>query len=236
MAKVDQTKLYINLVRRIRKENLPSYVQRGLDEAQFRLENEKDELRLHQILISPLKDMLNNPKKQHAANNNNQKPNYVKQIENFLGTALNAQNAPLLSLEYDGAKARPEGKGGKKQNSKDKFASSGQGKQANAQTGQQKKDKSAGQVGESTPDQRTKNSFAKRKFFKFVQPWPMHAKYTATGGRTLTKECEAHFNGFCFKCGQSSHEGKNCKIYSNQTVLTICSKCNRGFHDKCKKL
>jgi hypothetical protein len=53
-------------------------------------------------------------------------------------------------------------------------------------------------------------------------------------GNALTKECENHFSGFCFKCGYGNHTADACRIYDSKLVLTLCQVCQRGFHDQCK--
>ena len=42
----------------------------------------------------------------------------------------------------------------------------------------------------------------------FVQPWPDNCIYLSKNGNTLRPEIEAHFNGFCHKCGHSSHKAE----------------------------
>jgi hypothetical protein len=71
--------------------------------------------------------------------------------------------------------------------------------------------------------------------FSYVAPWPENMPYLSKNGNTLTRECEAHFDGFCFRCGHSSHTHENCRVYNNKDVfITLCSVCRQGFHDSCR--
>jgi hypothetical protein len=67
-----------------------------------------------------------------------------------------------------------------------------------------------------------------------VAKWPLDKVYLNKSGNTLTKECEAHFNGFCLKCGYGNHAADACRIYDSKLVLTLCQICQRGFHDQCE--
>jgi len=55
-------------------------------------------------------------------------------------------------------------------------------------------------------------------------------------GNQLSKECEEHFSGFCYKCGHNSHTYDKCRVYPEPTTfLSLCSKCMQGFHETCKR-
>ena len=71
---------------------------------------------------------------------------------------------------------------------------------------------------------------------RFVAPWDPTVPYLSKNGNTLSNKCQQHFEGYCWKCGHSSHTYDKCRIYTEQpTVLTLCSVCNQGFHDKCRR-
>jgi hypothetical protein len=65
--------------------------------------------------------------------------------------------------------------------------------------------------------------------------WPENVPYHSKNGNKLSRDCEQHFSGHCFRCGHSSHKGGDCRIYPERTaVLTLCVTCRQGFHDVCK--
>jgi len=69
-----------------------------------------------------------------------------------------------------------------------------------------------------------------------VEPWDPKVPYLSKNGNQLSQKCQQHFEGFCWKCGHSSHLYESCRIYPDGgTVLTLCSHCNQGFHDKCRR-
>ena len=67
----------------------------------------------------------------------------------------------------------------------------------------------------------------------FVAQWPAGKSYKQGSG--LSRELNAHFAGFCFRCGHASHVSKDCRIYPSRTpIMNICQTCYQGFHEKCK--
>ena len=75
----------------------------------------------------------------------------------------------------------------------------------------------------------------KNSKYSYVAPWPEGVPYLSKNGNTLTRECDAHFKGYCFRCGHSSHSHDNCRVYKDKGVfVTICSLCRQGFHDTCR--
>ena len=93
-----------------------------------------------------------------------------------------------------------------------------------------------GGSGEGDNKQRSRS----RPRYRTVRWWPEGVSYHSKNGNKLSKECEKHFSGHCFKCGHSSHTSEVCQIYPEKTtILTLCSVCRSGFHDvcwRCKKI
>ena len=80
---------------------------------------------------------------------------------------------------------------------------------------------------------RGRSMSSKRCFF--IEQWPKGKRYLKKSGSTLTAECDAWFNIFCFKCEHNSHKASKCKMYpENNMVLTLCDTCYMGFHTKCR--
>jgi hypothetical protein len=95
-----------------------------------------------------------------------------------------------------------------------------------------KKEKSSS----SEPSKREKTPARSRSSsrFRIVAKWPLDKTYLNKSGNALTKECENHFLGYCYKCGYGNHTADACRIYDSKLVLTLCEICQRGFHDQCR--
>ncbi len=92
---------------------------------------------------------------------------------------------------------------------------------------QQKRNNNGGQQNNRRQGQAKRSSF--------VAQWPDGKNYLAQGGNKLSKECEEHFRGFCYKCGNDSHVSTGCRFYTDSTaILSLCCICKQGFHAKCK--
>jgi hypothetical protein len=133
---------------------------------------------------------------------------------------------------------------GNSQSSSQTTKNSSQNSSQNKQNGKNKNNKDNAQNTQGT--QNTQNTQKqdgykgkfnnnKKKFF-FVKPWPQDKKYMSKNGNQLSKECNEWFQGFCFKCGHSSHSYDKCKTYPETTTfLSLCSKCYQGFHEQCRR-
>jgi hypothetical protein len=110
--------------------------------------------------------------------------------------------------------------------------STGNGTKPKQKAKKTKKEKSSS----SEPSKREKTSARSRSSsrFRIVAKWPLDKTYLNKSGNALTKECEKHFLGFCFKCGYGNHTADACRIYDSKLVLTLCQICQRGFHDQCR--
>jgi hypothetical protein len=110
--------------------------------------------------------------------------------------------------------------------------STGNGTKPKQKAKKTKKEKSSS----SEPNKREKTPARSRSSsrFRIVAKWPLDKTYLNKSGNALTKECEQHFAGYCFKCGYGNHTADACRIYDSKLVLTLCQICQRGFHDQCR--
>jgi hypothetical protein len=65
----------------------------------------------------------------------------------------------------------------------------------------------------------------------WVSPFPSDQTYLTPTGK-LNVYCKKHFQHFCYCCGSSKHQSKNCDRYSTITT-ELCKKCMIGFHKNC---
>jgi len=82
VEEVDQRQLYLQIVMRIRRERLPSFILRNLEEARILIENETDPLRLFSTLMSAIRPIVG-IKLRGGSNHNfsSGNGNYSKKIE-----------------------------------------------------------------------------------------------------------------------------------------------------------
>ena len=207
-----QNELFIALLKRIKRESLSPFVKRQLEEARIFLEVETNPIVLHEILLSALRGMVNAPSKKQNLS--------VHQSNTF-----DERSPPpvLLAVEH-----RPEPRPAKKVDK-----SQDRGRQ---------KDRDGGNKHQKNNDQKGKKEkygdrSKSRTRYTFVEPWPMGKSYLSKSGNQLSKEIELHFSGFCFKCGLNNHLAGDCRIYAEKgTILTLCTICRGGFHEKCRNL
>ena len=55
--RIDQTTLYLDMLKRIRREKLPPFTIRQLDETRLQVEVESDPIELHRLILAPLKSL-----------------------------------------------------------------------------------------------------------------------------------------------------------------------------------
>jgi hypothetical protein len=68
-----------------------------------------------------------------------------------------------------------------------------------------------------------------------VTPWPENKPYMSKNGNQLSEAFNDHFRDFCFRCGHSSHQGRDCRTYPDRTpIMTLCTRCRQGLHEECK--
>ena len=223
----DLFKQAVSIIRR--QDNLPRPVVDALDKARMRVREGDSFGEITQILASACHRYIGmRPSKNGNGNGNGQ----VKAI-----------TVQPLAIEYDGqanyVKAIVQAGGQNQKQPQDKQKNQHQNQKNQQKQQSPKKNQQQKQDGNKQTDgqaQGKKNWKSKGKGApSFVQPWPANCGYLSKNGNTLKAEFEAHFRGFCFKCGHSSHVANTCKIYPEKTtVLTLCDRCRQGLHDVCK--
>jgi len=223
----DLFKQAVSIIRR--QDNLPRPVVDALDKARMRVREGDSFGEITQILASACHRYIGmRPSKNGNGNGNGQ----VKAI-----------TVQPLAIEYDGqaayVKAIAQAGGQNQKQPQDKQKNQHQNQKNQQKQQSPKKNQQQKQDGNKQTDgqaQGKKNWKGKGKGApSFVQPWPANCGYLSKNGNTLKAEFEAHFRGFCFKCGHSSHVANTCKIYPEKTtVLTLCDRCRQGLHDVCK--
>jgi hypothetical protein len=208
-AKIEQTGLYRNMIKRIKRENLTIYTLRALDDAMYRIELENNEVELHQLLLAPLRDIIIYRERKQMTGNRSRQELAVRVIET-------GQPYPPPLTDGDANTGAKPKKKPQKQKQKNETA--------NQRGRDQKRD-----------PQKNRDRSQSRPKYTSVDPWPRNKNYLSKDGKNLTPECEAHFKNFCYKCGHSSHGSRTCRIYTNKTpILTLCDMCMSGFHNQCK--
>ena len=222
-AQINKVLLYQKVIQRVKAvTSLPAMVGKGLDEAFIRLNNETDPVELYKILLVPLKGFVGWHDRRRA-------PGQVKQVNLPQSAPPTWLPAPQVNqtqaAQAQNTGAVPKKKGNKNPRYKGKKPrDDGQRKPQTNQTG-----KNGGQTSQTKPAQ------VKRPFNSFVPIWPEGKQYLSKSGNQLSRELEAHFEGYCFKCGHSSHSAEACRKYPEKTtVMTICQHCRQGFHLECK--
>jgi hypothetical protein len=228
----DQQRLYGLMIRRVKREKLPVQVDQNLEEARMRIENETDPIVLHEIFLAAIKCIVSIKGKPQM-----QTVHQTHLAENPQGNNLgHPQMQQTGGQQSTGAvpkqKQKQNNNNNGKNNKQDKPTNSGQGQGQNNKKGNGNGNGS-GNGNQNSGNQRdrsksrTRNSMAGR--------WPENVPYHSKNGNKLSRDCEQHFSGHCFRCGHSSHKGGDCRIYPERTaVLTLCVTCRQGFHDVCK--
>jgi hypothetical protein len=205
----DKNKLYILMARQINRQKLNAWVNRSLEEIMLKLENEHDEGEMYAMILSVLKGLVKHHNTQitHA-------------IDNI--SPVQAQTVSGSAGNNNGAKPKVQAQNQNANNQQKQ-------KQNTGNTGG-KRGRNQNQGRRSRSQSRSKS----RQRFTTVPPWPKDKKYLNHSSNALTAECNNWFKNFCFKCGISNHKAEDCKIYDSKLVLTLCSKCFKGFHEHCK--
>jgi hypothetical protein len=94
-AKIEQTSLYRNMIKRIKRENLTIYTLRALDDAMYKIDNETNEIELHQLLLAPLWDIIIYRERKNMTGNRSRQDLAVRVIE----TGQPYPTPPSLQME-----------------------------------------------------------------------------------------------------------------------------------------
>jgi len=220
---IDQQVLYREVIQRVRREKLPAYMYRALDEARSAIDRESLPLELHNLVLATLKQAVKpKPNLQvHAIETEQVTPPATQQ--NPYSPLTDNTTLQLCKMIFDNTnKTVAEGvtkAKGKKGEPKDK------GKNGKAP----QPAKSQATKGDTKPKGKNGSKL------ESVGPWPVGANYLNSSGTKLLPEIEAHFKGCCHKCGLKNHKSNECQRYTDRTaVLTLCQTCRRGFHSPCK--
>jgi hypothetical protein len=240
---VELPELFRQAITRIQRDpNLPSFINTKLNEARLRIRDVDKLPELNQILLGSLNAYIGMKPKNDKRSANNAMPKNSK-IQHSKVFALEYAPIQVSSPVLHDSCAPPKGQQSHGNKGKPKVNSSGNAQKQPQQPQQQQKPQNQGNQpmvdGTGKPPGNGKGK--PKKFtkipskYKFVQPWPEDKPYLSKAGNALSKECEDHFNGYCFRCGHSSHTGDTCRIYPDKTVyITLCAVCRQGFHDSCK--
>jgi hypothetical protein len=210
----NKNKLYIAMARQINRQKLNSWVSRSLEEVMLKLENETDESEMYSMLLAILKGLVKN---QHSTP---------------VTHAIELAAPP--STHSDSHAGNPNSTNpntGAKNKTKNTQNTNQKGKQDGNQSGKSQNERGRSRGRKSRSRSRSKSGSKK---YTLVKPWPKGEEYLSKNGNQLNKKCNDHFSGFCYKCGYSNHAAQDCRIYDSKLVLTLCTKCNRGFHEKCR--
>jgi hypothetical protein len=229
----DQQRLYGLMIRRVKREKLPAQVDQNLEEARMRIENETDPIVLHEIFLAAIKCIVSIKGKPQM-----QTVHQTHLAENPQGGNLgHPQMQQTGGQQSTGAVPKQKQKQNNNNNGKnkqDKQNNSGQYQGQNNKKGNGNGNGNGGGNGnQKSGNQRDRSKSRTRN--SMVGRWPENVPYHSKNGNKLSRDCEQHFSGHCFRCGHSSHKGGDCRIYPERTaVLTLCITCRQGFHDSCK--
>jgi len=228
----------------IQRESLPKQIYDSLNEARLRIRDTDPVPELNRILLGSLNRYIGMKKPKGSSS--------VPQLH-FGKPSTNQLELPspprVFALEYSQPPPTPKvaqpmgnqvsnkpkngnGKGGGGNN----VPKNGQiGGGQNVKNGQPNHNVAQGNKNDprTSTEKKDKKPFKK---FHFVRPWPEGKVYLSKNGNKLSRECEDHFQGFCYKCGHNSHDYTKCRTYTDSTAyLSLCNRCMQGFHDQCKR-
>jgi hypothetical protein len=231
--------LYSEMVKRIKRERLPGYILRNLDDLTLRIAREDNLLVMHEYLLAALKPGVGWKGRSGVSNGTNGGPQIHKLEENELlqleGPSDDTPTTSLFKALVHQLSDTPI-KDNKNHNKNDR------GRSQNKKHTQNTKQKNTQNTNTNTKQntghrdkqQQIKRNDRSQSRPRYVQQWPKNKNYLNKSGNQLTDEVLRHFSGFCFRCGLGNHRASDCRFYDRSAILTLCNVCWSGFHDKCK--
>jgi hypothetical protein len=221
------------IVSRILNERLPFAVTQYLNECRFKFKATSTMRDLTELLLGGLKRLVtwknqtqtkaivgeNVYSEDLVHQHNMSNPAISHMLPQIHPAILGPAPAQLQSVQNLGATP-------KKKKKKSKVNAVAQNGAQNLTQGQNQQQ--TNRYGNNTP--RAQPSGSKHTF---VEQWPMGKNYKMGSG--LSREFNEFFRNHCFRCGHSSHQARECKIYTERTpIMSLCGTCRQGMHEKCK--
>ena len=150
------------MIKRIKRENLTIYTLRALDDAMYKIDNETNEVELHQLLLAPLRDIIIYRERKQMTGNRSRQELAVRVIE------TGQPYPPPLTDGDANTGAKPKKKPQKQ-------------KQKNDTANQRGRDK-------KRDPQKNRDRSQSRPKYKNVDPWPKNKKFLSKDGKNLTSE------------------------------------------------
>jgi hypothetical protein len=232
--------LYGEILKRLKREKLPGHVMRSLDEMTIRIGSETNMLVMHEYLLAALKPALGWKgrvtvsggsgaiyKLEDAEPGSSYGPHSSSSVQSLPAALTDNQMMAWQNLVHQltDASQNPTNSNTNKNTSAKKKTERGRSKNKKS-TGTGNKNKNS-----NTGNQRSKSRGGR---LECVPPWPKNKKYLSRNGNQLTDELLRHFSGYCFRCGLNNHRATTCKFYDKAVILSLCTVCDRGFHEVCK--
>jgi hypothetical protein len=226
----DKPELFRLCITRIQMEKLPMVIHTALNEARMKIRSTDTMVDLTQTLLAALNRYVGmKPPKGATAKLEVARQDPYSQYHGAvaypvfppqLATPIPPPAMPVPEKKGNGNRdKRSQGKGGNKQQRDRK------GRERSASRGRNSK----GNDGKNSP----RNGDKKKP--SFVTPWPENKPYMSKNGNQLSEAFNDHFRDFCFRCGHSSHQGRDCRTYPDRTpIMTLCTRCRQGLHEDCK--
>ncbi len=221
----DKPELFRLCITRIQMEKLPVTIHTALNEARMKIRSTDTMVDLTQTLLAALNRSVGmKPPKGSAAKLEAARQDFQPQgamaYPIFPPQLSIPPPTPTLPQVQNGARDKSNQNKGKNQQ----------------QRGQKGRDRSASRGRNSRGEDKKKNSRdGDRKKPSFVTPWPENKPYMSKNGNQLSESFNDHFRNFCFRCGHSSHQGRDCRTYPDRTpIMTLCTRCRQGLHEDCK--
>jgi hypothetical protein len=224
----DKPELFRLCITRIQMEKLPVAIHIALNEARMKIRSTDTMVDLTQTLLAALNRYVGmKPPKGSAA-----KLEASRQDSQPQGAMVYPVFPPQLTMPRPPVPTQPQTQNGARpKNNQNK--SKNQDQKRNQ--GQRSRDRSSSRGRTSREDKKKNSRNGGGKKPSFVTPWPENKTYMSKNGNQLSDAFNDHFRDFCFRCGHSSHQGKDCRIYSDRTpIMTLCTRCRQGLHEECK--